>query len=337
MARAWLAPALLLGALGALAASPVGGRAEAGGPTPKHWGQPRFAGKAIFVTGGDSGIGLAAVEAFFFECGSVMMVGHSVTKTQQAWANLTAMPPPSNCPTRPKLAWAAIDISNATAVWEAINRTKDELGGLDVAVNNAGVFGSSLQIGDAGFIESFESSPELRVNIEGTLRCMTAQLQAWTAAKTPGVMVNVASICGETSWCPPAYATSKWATIGFSKQAASQYAEHGIRVNVVAPGLVETPMLRGGLAPDDPAWLKAKAQLEAIVPMRHIAQPWEMAGPITFLASDMSSYVTGHVLTADGNIKDGAGNFFKRPSGSVPPASKLTAAAAQQEASIILV
>merc|ERR1719382_734959 len=128
---------------------------------------------------------------------------------------------------------------------------------------------------------------------------MNEQLLLWNETGTKGVIVNVASICGESAWCASSYGTSKWAEIGFSKQAALHYAGRGIRVNVLAPGLVETPMLRDHMAADDPRWLKRKAWMEERVPMGRIAQPWEMAGPITFLASDMSSYMTGHVLTAD--------------------------------------
>mmetsp|Transcript_150020 Transcript_150020/g.482142 ORF Transcript_150020/g.482142 Transcript_150020/m.482142 type:complete len:320 (+) Transcript_150020:80-1039(+) len=297
MARGLHRSALLL-----LAASAFADAAE----IPKHWGGPRFAGKKVMVTGGDSGIGLAAVGAFYFECASVMMVGHNVEKTEQAWKNLTALPSPSGCPTTPKLRWTAVDTSNASAVVEMTKETVAQLGGLDVAVNNAGTLGSGAgvegQIGDEGWLEYYHKSLEMKVNVDGTLHCMQEQLKLWKETKTPGVMVNVASICGETGYCPPSYVTSKWATIGFSKQAALHNAPAGIRINVLAPGAVNTPMLRRGRAEDDPAWLAEKHKLEASIPSRHIAEPWEMAGPITFLASDMSSYMNGQVLTADGGL-----------------------------------
>ena len=116
-------------------------------------------------------------------------------------------------------------------------------------------------------------------------------------------MINVASICGEGAKdCPVTYQTSKWAEVGFSKNAARNYAKHGIRVNVLAPGPVDTPMLRQGRSEHDPIWLAEKAAIAKDVPLHRVADPWEMAGPITFLASDQSSYVTGLVLTADGGI-----------------------------------
>jgi NAD(P)-dependent dehydrogenase (short-subunit alcohol dehydrogenase family) len=104
------------------------------------------------------------------------------------------------------------------------------------------------------------------------------------------------------AFCGPAYTTSKWALIGFSKQASLKYATEGIRINVLAPGAVNTPMLRNGLPESDPRWLAMKKHLESMIPSKRIAEPWEMAGPITFLSSDMSSYLYGHVLNADGGL-----------------------------------
>lgn len=122
-------------------------------------------------------------------------------------------------------------------------------------------------------------------------------------------MVNIASICGEMSGCGPAYTTSKWATIGFSKQAALSYANQGIRINVLAPGAVNTPMLRNGLTRDDPRWIAKEKEMVKSIPNHRIAEPWEMAGPISFLASDMSSYMTGHVLTVDGDYTLGTSSL----------------------------
>jgi len=280
---------------------------------PKHWGAPRFAGKSVLVTGGDSGIGLAAVEAFYYECARVMMIGHDEEKTRAAAANLTALPAPLGCPSdkpAPALKWLAIDVRELSSVETAVASTMDAFGSLDVAVNNAGSAGPPRaaglhQIGDDDFPYYFNHSLEMSVNVKGTLLCMHAQIALWLKAASKGstlAIVNVASVCGEAAFCGPAYTTSKWGEIGFSKQAASHYAGKGIRVNVLAPGPVNTPMLRGGLAEDDPRWLARKFIIEKSVPMGRIAEPWEMAGPVTFLSSDASSYVTGVVVTADGGM-----------------------------------
>lgn len=274
---------------------------------PKHWGGPRFDGKRIMVTGGDSGIGLAAVGVFYWECGSVMMIGHNETKTREAWSNLMKLPAPTGCSVQPRMEWTAIDTSNITAVDWVVNLTVSRLGGLDVGVNNAGSINSKKKIGDAGFPADFMKSPELNVNILGTLSCMNAQLRYWQSNPQNGAsIINIGSICGETAYCPGAYSTSKWSMTGFTKNAALTYAKQGIRVNIVDPGLVNTPMLRGGMAEDDPEWIARKKTLEKNIPMGRIAEPWEIAGPIAFLASDMSSYVTGQALTPDGAVTIGS-------------------------------
>jgi len=271
---------------------------------PKHWGSPRFGGKSVVVTGGDSGIGLAAVHAFYQECANVMMVGHNETKTMLAARNVTAYPPSKDfCPEAPQLEWIAVNTANRTEASLAVSQTVKAFGGLDIAVNNAGVAGTSTaQIGDADFLDHFDKSLEMSVNVYGTLNCMNAQLQAFNQSGKGGVMVNVASICGESAICGPAYTTSKFAEIGFSKQAALTYAAAGIRINILAPGPVDTPMMRGGRSEDDPSWQEDKKKVEAKVPMGRIADPWEMAGPILFLSSDESSFMTGSVVTADGGV-----------------------------------
>ena len=103
--------------------------------------------------------------------------------------------------------------------------TIEQLGGLDIAVNNAGSGGFSpgnaYQIADDGFVEYFDSSLEMKVIVHGTLKCMHAQIKFWLENKQPGVMVNVASVCGELATCAPAYLSSKWATIGCTSDAVN--------------------------------------------------------------------------------------------------------------------
>ena len=167
----------------------------------------------------------------------VMMVGHNPVKTQQAWLNLSNTHPGPQCPpdAPPKLAWAVADVANQTQVDAMMEAATSELGGIDIAVNNAGTAGTSpgntYQIADNGFVDYFDNSLEMDVNVRGTLKAMHAQLRwyrhhaaqplgayacfcRWIDHKIPGVMVNIASICGEMSGCGPAYTASKWATIG---------------------------------------------------------------------------------------------------------------------------
>ena len=103
------------------------------------------------------------------------------------------------------------------------------------------------------------------------------------------------------------YTSSKFATQGFTRQAAIKYAGQGIRVNLLDPGLIHTQMLRDdyekNLGPEDPKWLKERQPVDRAIPLKRIAEPWEMAGPLLFLADrSRASYVTGAVLSADGGL-----------------------------------
>jgi NAD(P)-dependent dehydrogenase (short-subunit alcohol dehydrogenase family) len=277
----------------------------------------------VLVTGGDSGIGFGAVQAFYLECAMVLLAGHSEHKSKAAFDAIKALQVPASCSdSPPTVTWAAADISNATEAANLISRAVQELGGLDIAVNNAGTAGSkgTFQIGSPGFVDSegkFYDESIMAVNFRGTLFCMNAQIAHWLGTGTNGSMVNIASIAGEVAWAGPLYTSSKWAMIGFTKQAALANARKGIRINAVAPGAVNTSMLRNGMSPTDPRWIAEKEYFEKMIPMGRIAEPWEMAGPITFLASDMAAYVTGQVLTADGDFTEGAPGPQRQASGAV--------------------
>ncbi len=257
-----------------LVASALAAPVANGAAPPKHWGGPRFAGKVAFVTGGESGIGLASVEAFYYECARVMLCGYDPKKTEAVFNNITALPKPTNCPPdqpEPALSWSAFDIRNQTAVADAIGATIAAFGALDIAVNNAGTgSGDDKEVGDDDFLEAWNVSGAMSVNVDGTLTTMNLVLRHWLDSNTSGTMVNVASICGELPMCMPQYTTSKYAMMGFTQQAAVKYARRGIRINLVAPGPVNTAMLRNGRAEDDPVWLAMKKEIESKMPsVRH--------------------------------------------------------------------
>jgi len=269
----------------------------------------RFAGKKVLVTGGSSGIGLAAVVGFRHECADVMLVGSSAGKAAASFAALSALPPPP-CAAPPMLAWASGNVANASEATGLIDRAVGDLGGLDVAVNCAGMAGvPGVQVGEERILELLGSPLDPHsVNVYGMLYSMHAEVKHWIDHGKRGSIVNVGSLCGEHAGiCGTMYTSSKFATIGFSRQVAAKYAPKGIRVNVVDPGLVNTQMLRNDfdkdLPDDSPAWREARRGLDSAIPLKSIAEPWELAGPILFLADQgRASYVTGAVLTADGAL-----------------------------------
>jgi len=140
------------------------------------------------------------------------------------------------------------------------------------------------------------------------LYTMHAEVKHFVAAGVKGAIVNVGSLCGEHAGiCGTMYTSSKFATQGFTKQAAIKYGPRGIRINLLDPGLIHTQMLRDdygtALRRDDPKWVESRKAVDRAIPLRAIAEPWEMAGPILFLADNSrASYVTGAVLTADGGL-----------------------------------
>mmetsp|Transcript_268 Transcript_268/g.761 ORF Transcript_268/g.761 Transcript_268/m.761 type:complete len:336 (+) Transcript_268:2-1009(+) len=268
----------------------------------------RFAGKKVLVTGGSSGIGLAAALGFRNECADVVIAGSSSAKAQRT-ADALRSQRPSACPGVAVHAVAG-NLANETQALGVVAEAIRLLGGLDVAVNAAGMAGvPGVQAGEPRLLELLGSPLDpMGLNIYGMLYSMHAEIKHWVDAGKRGSVVNVGSLCGEHAGvCGTMYTASKFATQGFSKQAAVKYAPRGIRVNVLNPGLIHTQMLRDDygerLGPDDPKWTEGRKAVDRAIPLGSIAEPWEMAGPILFLSDDgRASYVTGATLSADGAL-----------------------------------
>ncbi|MCZ8172418.1 MAG: glucose 1-dehydrogenase [Brevundimonas sp.] len=177
---------------------------------------------------------------------------------------------------------------------EVANRIREIFGAASILVNNAGVEAGG-RIGDDGFEASW--SRVMDVNLTGTLRAISALLP--DLRKTRGSIVNIASIQsfiayqGGTS----AYATSKGALAQLTRSLATDFAEDGIRVNAVAPGFFETAMTQGTRS--DP---ERMARFLSRTPLQRMGQPDELVGPVVFLGSRLSSYVTGTILPVDGGL-----------------------------------
>jgi glucose 1-dehydrogenase len=184
----------------------------------------------------------------------------------------------------------AVDVSEAAAVDALLAATLERFGRLDVMVANAGVPHG------APFLELGEDIWErvLAVNLKGVFLCGQAAARAMVAAGRPGAIVNVASTYAEvTAGDASAYSASKGGVRMLTKSMALELGPHGIRVNAVGPGWIQT-----GMNPlDDPAQLE---QLEPTIPLRRIGLPDDVADVIAFLASDDARYVSGQTLFVDG-------------------------------------
>ena len=188
-----------------------------------------------------------------------------------------------------------VDIADEASVREAVERTVAAFGGLDFAVNNAGVASHNRQL-DKMTASEFERV--VQVNLVGTFLCMKYELPllADAAGGGGGAIVNIASNGGLYA-IPraPAYVAAKHGIVGLTKVAAVDYAPDGIRVNAVCPGPTDTPAFA-----QVAAGTEMTAQQAASTPLGRLAAPREVAAAAVWLCSDAASYVTGIAMSVDG-------------------------------------
>lgn len=183
-----------------------------------------------------------------------------------------------------------LDVSNADSVQQAMDTCLSTWGHIDILVNNAGVVGSGTPVRD---LTEADWHHVLGINLTGVFLCSRAVLPAMLKQKK-GTIVSVASIAGKEgnpNMAP--YAVSKAGVIGFTKSLAKEHLHDGIRVNCVAPALIETPLL-------DDVEQKQIDYLVSKIPMGRLGQPEEVAAVIHFLASDDASFVTGQCYDVSG-------------------------------------
>ena len=241
-------------------------------------------GKVAFVTGGWKGIGKTIVQTLA-SCGAnVGVLARGREELDQAVADLNA-----NSGGR-ALALPG-DVSSFDQVSEAIRRTAEEFGGLHLAVNNAGIAGQAGLLHETGQ-ENWRHV--MGVNLDRVAYAMMAESEQMLRVGG-GSIVNIASVEAHTILKQfPAYTASKHALIGLTKGTASDYAEHGIRINTVSPGVIRTPltMAEGQKEVTD--------RLKARIPQGRLGEPEAIAGTVAFLLSDLSSYTTGTEIVIDG-------------------------------------
>lgn len=228
-----------------------------------------FAGKAVLVVGGTSGIGAGIAAAF-------AAAGAAVTATGATEAECAAAPP--GVPAR------RLDVRDDAAVRALVA----SLGELDVVVNCAGVIRRGQEHDPAVFAEVLD------INLNGTLRVCSAARPLLAARR--GCIVNTASMLSFFGGgLVPGYSASKGGVAQLTKSLAIAYAADGIRVNAVAPGWIATPLTQA--LQDDPA---RAAPILARTPLGRWGTPEDVAGPVLFLAGAAARFVTGIVLPVDG-------------------------------------
>ncbi|MGM0590266.1 MAG: glucose 1-dehydrogenase [Halobacteriota archaeon] len=246
-----------------------------------------ISGTVALVTGASSGIGRSIARRFADEGAKVTVAdvdagggAETVSLIESAGGDAV---------------FVETDVSDDADVARMVDTAVETFGGLDFVVNNAGIEGESAPLADQT-VENWDRVVD--VNLKSVFLGMKHAIPALLDGGG-GAIVNVSSVAGLVGFEGTGpYVASKHGIVGLTKTAALEYAEQGIRVNAVCPGIVETPMIDRYTHGDE----DAAAQLTATEPMGRMADPDEIAGTVVWLCSDDASFVTGHPMAVDGGL-----------------------------------
>lgn len=263
----------------------------------------RLAGKVALITGGASGIGRACAERYAEEGAEIVIAdrdahrGAEVAAALQAASNRRAM-------------FVEVDVSSEASVDAMVGRAVDEFGRVDTALAAAGISNSSYE---SGVTRDRDSDLESRilinqtladwervlaVNLTGVMLTDRAVARSMITAGVQGTLVNIASSAARVALPGAAdYCVSKAGVAMLTHVLAMELVGHGIRVNAIGPGFIETPMTQA--MQDDP---QSRGMMLSMTPMGRLGTPREMANAALYLACDESSYTTGQTLYPNGGL-----------------------------------
>lgn len=235
------------------------------------------------VTGASSGIG-KAVALLYGQLGANVMVSDiNEEEGQEVVRQINAL--------GAKARFFNADVGNPELCSQLIQETVSAFGSLDIACNNAGIGGELNSTADYS-VDGWQQV--INVNLNSVFYCMKYELEVMLKQEKPGSIINMGSILSQVGTpMSPAYVAAKHGVMGLTQTAAVEYASRGIRVNVVGPAYIDTPLLKA--LPKD-----AKEMLMGLHPIGRLGRSEEVAELVAWLSSDKSSFVTGSYYPVDG-------------------------------------
>jgi NAD(P)-dependent dehydrogenase (short-subunit alcohol dehydrogenase family) len=253
-------------------------------------GHTDLSGAVLFVTGGAQGIGRAIAAQAAARGARVVVADIDDAKANETVERIAA--------DGGVASFRRCDVTDADDIVAAVDHVVDLHGRIDAAVNNAGIVGPITPTRDYP-LESFDRVVAL--NLRGVFACMQAELRHMLPQRQ-GAIVNVSSVAGFRGFANfSAYNASKHGVVGLTRTAAVEVATSGVRINSVAPGFCETPMvMEQGLKAE--RGTDAHRQIAQLHPMDRLGDPAEIARAALWLCTEAASFVTGHNLAVDGGL-----------------------------------
>lgn len=242
-----------------------------------------LSGRTVIVTGGTRGIGLALAEGYAAAGANVVVASRKADACKEAEQHLRAMGAPA--------IGVATHMGDLDDLAELVRRAVSEFGGIDVVVNNAAT--ALAQPLGSFTVEAWTKAMD--VNLRGPVFLVQEALPHLKASRHAAVLNILSGSAFMFSATISLYAGAKAAMLAFTRSMAAEFVGHGIRVNALAPGTVDTDMVRANPP-------EAQEVMREISLMRRMAHPDEIVGPALMLTSEAGSFITGQVLLVDGGM-----------------------------------